>query len=105
MTIYTEVSITADHAGFGMYRACEIQASPETSYIDESDLIGAIDQNSDDVLPIEEAILNDEFIALEVEDIDGKIMNQPNRVFARIYRGELSYFGIVESEVDENFFN
>lgn len=104
MKIYTEVTIALHHAGFGMYQRGEVQSGPETSYAFESDLLEIIAQNSEEVLPIEEAITSADFIALGVEDIRGKIYNQPSKVFARIDRGELSYFGIVENEVADDFF-
>jgi len=104
MNIYTEVTIVPHHAGFGMYQRGEVQSGPETSYAFEADLLEIIAQNSEEVLPIEEAITSADFIAMGVEDIRGKIYNQPSKVFARIARGELSYFGIVENEVADDFF-
>ena len=104
MNIYTEVVITPHHAGFNMYQAGEIQSGPETSFAFESDLLEIIANNSEEVLPIEEAVASADFLALGVEDIRGKIYNQPSKVFARIDRGELSYFGIEENEAAEDFF-
>jgi hypothetical protein len=104
MNIYTEVTIAPHHAGFGMYQRGEVQSGPETSCAFESDLIGRIAENSDEILSIEEAIVDAGFIAAGVEDIRGKIYNEPSKVFARLDRGDLSYFGIVENEVAEGFF-
>lgn len=104
MKIYTEVAIVPHHAGFGMYQSGEVQSGPETSFAFVSDLLEVVAQNSEEVLPIEDAIAHADFIAAGIEDIRGKIYNQPAKVFARIDRGELSYFGIVESEVADDFF-
>lgn len=104
MTIYTEVVITPHHSGFGMFERGEVQSSPDNSYAFDSDLLQVAGENSDSVLPIDEAIADADFIALGVQDIRGKIYNQPDQVFARIDRGELSYFGIVANEVPEDFF-
>jgi hypothetical protein len=104
ITIYTQVLISPHHAGFGMYQAGEVHFSPESSYAVKSDLLRAIGENSDAVLPIAEAITSEEFLALGVEDIRGKIYNQPSGVFAQISDGEVGYFGIDEREVADDFF-
>lgn len=104
MTIYTEVAITPHHGGFGMFQRGEDQSSPATSYACYSDLLRDAGENSDAVMPIDEAIADADFIVFGVEDIRGHIYNQPDNVFARINRGELSYFGIVATEVPDDFF-
>ena len=104
MTIYTEVSITPAHSGFGMFDRGELQIGQQTSFADLSDLLFEIANNSDAVLPLDEAIADEDFKDLGIEDISGNIHNQPSRLFARIDRGELSYFGIEESEVSEDFY-
>ena len=103
MTIYTEVSITPAHSGFGMFQRGELQISPQTSWADRADLLFEIANNYDAVMPLDEAVADEEFKTLGVEDISGNIYNQPARLFARIDRGELSYFGIEESELSEDF--
>lgn len=106
MKIYTEVVISAHHAGFGMFERGELNIGPENSWAYEPDLLAEIANNSELALPIEEAVVDASFIALGVEDIRGKIYNQPSAVFARIDRyGELSYFGIEETEVEDSFFS
>jgi hypothetical protein len=88
-----------------MWERGEVHTSPENSFAFAGDLIQAIYNSSDSVLPLGEALTDDEFIALGVEDIRGKIYNQPSKIFARIYRDTLTYFGIVESEVPASFYN
>jgi hypothetical protein len=104
MKIYTYVAIYPHHAGFGMYERGEVHCGQETSYAHPSDLLKVVAQNSDYVLAIEEAVSDPDFIAAEVEDVRGKIYNQPPAIFACLDRGELSYFGIVENEVSDDFF-
>jgi hypothetical protein len=100
---YTEVIITPHHSGFGMWERGELQIGPETSFAFKGDLLFVIGQNSDKIAPIAEAIEDADFIELGIEDIRGRIYNQPDEVFARISDGELSYFGIEETIVQENF--
>jgi|LakMenEpi03Aug12_release.lakeMendotaPanAssembly.Ray.scaffolds.fasta_scaffold59545_7 hypothetical protein len=104
MKIYTEVYITPHHSGFGMYQTGELQISPQTSWADFGDLTFEIAQNSDAVLELSEALEDPEFQAAGVEDISGRINNQPDTLFARISDGNLNYFGIVESEVADDFY-
>lgn len=104
MKIYTHVLISPHHAGFGMFERGEIQSGPENSWAFRSDLIHAASGNVDSVERIEDALNDPEFIALGVEDIRGRIYNEPGAVYACIEDGELRYFGVEESEVEENFF-
>lgn len=104
MKTYTEVSITPHHSGFGMFQTGELQISPETSWADYSDLKFAIAQNSDAMLELSEALEDPEFQEAGVEDISGHIYNEPDTLFARIHKGTLNYFGIVESEVPDDFY-
>ena len=104
MKIYTEVLITPHHAGFGMWQRGELQASPRTSWAHRSDLLDEIAANTDRLLPLAEAIKDPEFIALGVEDISGHIYNEPQKLFAIIDHEILSYLGIEESEVADDFF-
>jgi hypothetical protein len=104
MKIYTEVYIRPADSGFGMYQTGELQISPQTSWADFGDLTFEIAQNSDAVLELSEALEDPEFQAAGVEDISGRINNQPDTLFARISDGNLNYFGIVESEVADDFY-
>jgi hypothetical protein len=104
MKIYTEIFIRPHHSGFGMYQVGELQISPQTSWADYSDLRFAIAQNSDAMLELSEALDDPEFQEAGVEDISGRIYDEPNTLFARIYKGELSYFGIVESDVADDYY-
>lgn len=106
ITIYTEVSIDPHHSGFGMYQGGGLEFGPETSFGALEDLIEIIAKSSYAVLPLEEALADPEFRALNVEDIRGLIYNQPSRIFARIVDGEtIVYFGVEEVEVSDDFFN
>jgi hypothetical protein len=104
MQVYTEISIQKHHSGFGMYQTGELQVSPQTSYADFGDLCFEIAQNSEAMGYLSQALEDEEFIAAGVEDIAGRIYNQPEKLFARINDGQLNYFGIVESEVPDDFF-
>lgn len=106
MKIYTSVIISPHHAGFGMYERGEIQSSPENSWAYFQDLISEMSNNLFSLMKIEDALDNQEFIEAGIEDIRGKIYNEPSHIYAAIDDyGSLIYFGIVESEVSENFFN
>jgi hypothetical protein len=104
MKIYTEVSIRPSDSGFGMYQVGELQISQQTSWADFGDLKFAIAQNSESMMELSEALEDPEFQEAGVEDISGRIYNQPDTLFARINDGTLNYFGIVESEVPDNFY-
>jgi hypothetical protein len=104
MKIYTEVFIHPANSGFGMYQTGELQVSPETSWADYSDLKSAIAQNSDAVLELSEALDDPEFQEAGVEDISGRVYHTPNTLLARIHKGTLNYFGIVESDVADDFY-
>jgi len=104
MKIYTAVSIAPHHSGFGMYQTGELQVSPQTSYADFGDLCFEIAQNSDAMGYLSQALEDEEFVNAGVEDISGRIYNEPEKLFAQINDGELHYFGIVETEVANDFF-
>ena len=105
MKIYTEVNITPASSGFGMYDRGELQVGRETSYADFSDLIQAIAENSDDAMPLEDALNDPDFIEAGIENISGCIYNEPSILYAILNDGELRYIGIEESEVADNFFS
>lgn len=98
--------ISPHHSGFGMYERGEIQSSPENSWACYQDLVSEISLNSNSFMKIEDALKDSEFIEFGVEDIRGRIYNEPPYVFAAIddYQN-LVYFGIVESEVSDSFFD
>lgn len=106
MKIYTEVSIHKHPTGVGMWRAGELRASPGNSFIFCSNLLANIENESMFVMQIEDAIGDPDFITAGIENIWGKIYNEPTLVFARIDNWkDLSYFGIEESEVPETYFD
>ena len=104
MKIYTEVNITPASSGFGMYERGELQIGTETSYADFSDLVQAIAENSDDAMPLEDALNDPDFIEAGVENISGSIYNEPATIYAILNDGELRYIGIEESEVEDDFY-
>lgn len=104
MTIYTQVGIHAASSGFGAFEAGEEHYGPQNSFAVLGDLKQAVGQALDRFLPIEDAIIDPEFIALCVQDIRGLIQNSPGHIHAEIRDGELGYFGIAEREVAESFF-
>ena len=104
MKIYTEVSVRPANSGFGMYQTGELQIGRQASWADFGDLCFEIAQNSEAMGYLNQALDDPEFQEAGVEDISGRIYNQPDHLFARINDGTLNYFGIVESEVPDNFY-
>jgi hypothetical protein len=105
MKVHTLVQITPHHSGFGMYQVGELQVSPTNSYAAFDDLISECNNNLYAVASINLALGDPLFIENGIEDIRGKIYNQPSNVYAFIDDFKtLGYFGVVESDVPENFF-
>jgi hypothetical protein len=106
MKVYTAVQITPHHAGFGMYQVGELQVSSINSYECFDDLIYYMCENSFACENIEDALSLDEFIRKGIVDVRGHVYNEPNDIYAVIDDyGALSYFGVVESNVSEDFYN
>jgi hypothetical protein len=92
-----------------MFERGELQIGAETSYADLGQL-----ECEGELMELEEALRDPEMIAAGIEDIRGRIYNQPGRLYAKIDPqggyGEtgpvpsVAYYGIVESEVAENFY-
>ena len=104
MTIYTEFTIKPADSGFGMWQRGEKPIGPETSYADLYDLVMA-----GGLVSLETALEDDDFIAAGIEDIRGRIYNEPAYIYCVI--GEegdgspcVRYFGVEEDEVPEDFF-
>lgn len=105
MKVYTLVQIDPHHAGFGMYQRGELQVSPQNSYAYHDDLISECVNNSCTVASIDLALGDSEFIEKGVTDIRGHIYNEPSNIYAVIDDyGSLGYFGVVESDVGEDFY-
>lgn len=102
-TVFTAVVILPHHAGFGMWQRGELSVGPTTSYAVLSDL-----ERAGDLTPLGEALQDPEFRAAGIEDIRGRIYNQPGRLYARLEKSidgvSVAYHGVVESEVSEDFF-
>lgn len=103
MTIYTLCNIKPAHSGFGLYDRGEVQSSPENSYA----FLGDLEARAE-ITPLESALADDDFKEAGVENINGRIHNQPGRLYAKIqedaYGKSVAYYGVVESEVSENYF-
>ena len=105
MTIYTEFTIKPADSGFGMWQRGEKQVSPQNSYADLYDLVMA-----GGLIDLETALEDDDFVEAGIEDIRGRIYNEPGRIYAVL--GEegdgspcVRYFGVDEDEVPEDFFD
>ena len=105
MKIYTEVVINPASSGFGMYQTDHYHFNSMDSWAFKGDLLHAIRDNSDRLLKIEDALTDPEFLEQGVEDIRGRIINQPAEIYARLDRGWLNYVGIAETDVEESFFD
>ena len=105
MTIYTECTIKPADSGFGMWQRGEKQMGRETSYADLSDLIMA-----GGLIDLDDALADEDFIKAGIEDIRGRIYNEPGLIYAVIgEEGDGSpcvlYYGVEEDEVPEDFFD
>lgn len=104
MTIYTACNIKPADSGFGMWQRGEKQTGRETSYADLYDLVMA-----GSLTDLDDALANEDFIAAGIEDIRGRIENEPDRIY--VVLGEecdgspcVHYCGVEEDEVPEDFF-
>ena len=105
MTIYTEVTIKPADSGFGMWQRGEKTVGPQTSYACLSDLI-----MDGELIDLDAALADEDFIKAGIEDIRGRIYNEPGLIYAVL--GEegdgspcVRYFGVEEDEVPEDFFD
>ncbi len=97
MTVYTEVKIERIPSGFEEYRLGALQISPEDSWSALDDLLNEI--RAEDPIEIEEAISR-----FGCDDPRGLIIGgDPDFIYA-LNLGTI-WIGIIESEVEENFFN
>ena len=110
MTIYTACNIKPAPSGFGMWERGEKQISPQNSYADLNDLLLAAGSNGPNLIDLETALEDKDFIEAGIEDIRGRIYNEPGRIYAVL--GEagdgspcVRYFGVEEDEVPEGFFD
>ena len=105
ITVYTEVNINPASGGFGMFERGLVMASPENSWADLSYLESLLEGLG--YRKLDEAIKDPEFIAVGVENIAGRIHNQPPYIFARIagsHEPYIEYCGIEASEVPADFY-
>ena len=105
MTIYTEFTIRPADSGFGMWQRGEKCISPQNSYAYLSDLI-----MDGELIDLDDALADEDFIEAGIEDIRGRIYNEPGRIYAVLdVEGDGSpcvrYYGVDEDEVPEDFFD
>ena len=104
-TAYYEIGITPHHSGFGMWELGNRNYSPEFAYADLTDLEQAMrDGGCDDLLLIDEALTDTQFIVLGVIDIRGRIYGgNPALLYVARRDSELQYCGIETCEVPANY--
>ena len=89
--MYQEVTVTPHHAGFGEWQVGE----GGELWVDTEDLLNAIREaicttnQGGDIYE-----LGSDELPASVEDIRGRIHNEPARIFAAVIEGEVTYFGI-----------
>lgn len=100
---YREICISHHHAGFGMYQLGEANGEA-WAYL--SDLEKEMDHNLDCMLPLEEALQDDEFVAAGIEDIRGKIYGgDPTYIYANLSDGAITYYGIEEQAIAKDYWD
>lgn len=88
---YSDCIISKHHGGFGMYQAGEY--SDDLKWANISDLLGEI-ADGDYFVSLDEALVDERFIELGIEDIRGKVHNEPEAIYAKIEDNTLTYIGI-----------
>lgn len=93
MTMYYEQVITPATGGFGEWQTSSEVPGEDDLHADCTDILDACK----DAYPQGEVYqLGKDALPEGVEDITGRIHNEPDRVFALIVDGEVTYFGISE---------
>ena len=104
MKVYTECTIKQHHAGFDMFERGELSVSPDTSYEDLANLV-----YESELTPLADALNDPEFQAAGIEDIRGRIYNEPAHIYVSLVDDDANdpkviYRGVEESEVAQDFF-
>lgn len=89
--MFYEVAIQKSPSGFGEY---ECQPANGEGWVDADDLLQEITSNYD-VFELTDEVST--ALPERVEDIRGRIHNEPWRIFAIVMDTQVSYFGIVET--------
>lgn len=92
-TIYKETIITVHDSGFGMYEAGEYNGD---GWNDKQDLLLEIRSNVWNLY-----VLGKDELPEDIEDIRGKIYNEPGLVFATENEYGIQYGGIEEFEIEK----
>ena len=105
MTVYTEFAIKPADSGFGMWQRGEKSIGPQTSYAFLSDLV-----MDGELIALDDALADEDFIEAGIEDIRGRIYNEPAYIYCVLYvEGDgypcVRYYGVDEDEVPEDFFD
>jgi hypothetical protein len=82
---YMETVINSHHSGFGLYQTGEYNGD---QWEDKDDLLSEIRSNVGEVY-----ILGEDELPKEIEDIRGKIYDEPETVFAFIDQYNSIYYG------------
>ena len=88
-----------------MWQRGEKQVSPQNSYAFLSDLVMA-----GELIDLDDALADEDFIEAGIEDIRGRIYNEPAYIYCVLDKqGDGSpcvrYIGVEEDEVPEDFFD
>ena len=104
MKVYTECTIKQHHAGFGLFERGELSVRPDTSYEDIANLVC-----ESELTPLDDALHDPAYQAAGVEDIRGRICNEPSHIYVSLVDDDANdpkviYRGVEESEVAQDFF-
>ncbi len=103
-TAYYEIGICRHHAGFGMYELGQHHYSTSAAWADLMDLEQAMrDGARGELLPIDEALADADFLAAGIEDIRGKIYGgNPDYIYAILSDdGEIAYTGVTSVDKED----
>ena len=107
-TAYYEIAIRPHSAGFGVYELGEQNYSPNDAWADLADLEAKMATAPDEILPLVEALHNEDFIDAGVIDIRGRIYGgDPPYLYACLSPDGMGirYTGIETEEVADDFWN
>jgi len=103
MIIYTPVEINLSLRGFG-YQLDPFKPNQDNSWERKKDVVKWIRATTCSVLELGEALHDDEFIDVGIRDIRWIYYDGPDCIYAKNGHDGLQYIGIVETEVDDDFF-
>lgn len=101
ITIYTLCTINAP-SNVGLYKCRLEKPRPEDSYESLSDMLQQCDGHP---LALDEALEDQDFVDVGIENIRGLIYDEPTHLFASLDHDGITYFGVQEYEVPGDFFD